>query len=217
MARLILLSCEAGEVAAKPTEGADRAPSPAEPVRRRSRRGRPGRPPLGCELRSDRVPPAKRPGVRRARVDRPCCGPSRRLRRRDRQPRRRNRAPRDLGDAGVSNGVSLRCGCVTSAKDTSREVSFHGEGFARCRGCGRRFSCRKLSALRSPSTSFAGPLPRFAGEEKSYRPPGASLKGTSLSTRMSPGRPSTRSAMMFFRISSVPPAMRSPGAHMADC
>ena len=37
---------------------------------------------------------------------------------------------------------------------------------------------------------------------------GILLNGTSLSTRMSPGRPSTRSAMMLRRISSVPPAMR---------
>src|SRR5258706_10020229 len=45
-----------------------------------------------------------------------------------------------------------------------------------------------------------------------YLPVGILLKGTSLSTRMSCGRPSTRSAMMFRRISSVPPAMRRPGA-----
>src|SRR6202789_2564908 len=40
---------------------------------------------------------------------------------------------------------------------------------------------------------------------------GILLNGTSLSTRMSPGRPSTRSAMMLRRISSVPPAMRIDG------
>src|SRR5690242_2789316 len=45
-----------------------------------------------------------------------------------------------------------------------------------------------------------------------YRPVGALLNGTSLSTRISCGRPSTRSAMMLRKISSVPPAMRRPGA-----
>src|SRR2546428_471075 len=45
-----------------------------------------------------------------------------------------------------------------------------------------------------------------------YRPLGMSLKATFLSRRTSCGRPSTRSAMMFFRISSVPPPMRMPGA-----
>ena len=40
----------------------------------------------------------------------------------------------------------------------------------------------------------------------------ASRKGTSLSTCGSFGRPSTRSPMMFFMISSVPPAMWMPGA-----
>src|SRR6204780_1411568 len=41
---------------------------------------------------------------------------------------------------------------------------------------------------------------------------GILLNGTSLSTRISPGRPSTRSAMMLRMISSVPPSMRVPGA-----
>ena len=36
---------------------------------------------------------------------------------------------------------------------------------------------------------------------------GRSFQGTSLSTRISPGRPSTRSATMFFKISDVPPSM----------
>src|SRR5579863_2750219 len=44
------------------------------------------------------------------------------------------------------------------------------------------------------------------------RPLGSLLKATSLSTRTSWGSPSTRSAMMLRRISSVPPAMRRPGA-----
>jgi alpha-1,6-mannosyltransferase len=55
-----------------------------------------------------------------------------------------------------------------------------------------------------------------AGLGSRYRPVGTSLNGTSLSTRMSPGRPSTRSAMMLRRISSVPPAMRKPGANMSE-
>src|SRR3954452_19696290 len=41
---------------------------------------------------------------------------------------------------------------------------------------------------------------------------GILLNGTSLSTRMSPGSPSTRSAMMLRMISSVPPSTRVPGA-----
>src|SRR3982075_1973749 len=46
---------------------------------------------------------------------------------------------------------------------------------------------------------------------------GILLNGTSLSTRMSPGRPSTRSAMMLRRISSVPPAMRIDGELSSIC
>src|SRR6202171_848405 len=46
---------------------------------------------------------------------------------------------------------------------------------------------------------------------------GILLNGTSLSTRMSPGGPSTRSAMMLRRISSVPPAMRMEGDLSSIC
>src|SRR6202048_746505 len=46
---------------------------------------------------------------------------------------------------------------------------------------------------------------------------GILLNDTSLSTRMSPGRPSTRSAMMLRRISSVPPAMRIDGELSSIC
>src|SRR2546428_578783 len=46
---------------------------------------------------------------------------------------------------------------------------------------------------------------------------GILLNGTSLSTRMSPGRPSTRSAMMLRRISSVPPAIRIEGELSSIC
>ena len=45
---------------------------------------------------------------------------------------------------------------------------------------------------------------------------GILLNGTSLSTRISPGRPSTRSAMMLRRISSVPPAIRIDGETAAS-
>src|SRR5438128_8085188 len=41
---------------------------------------------------------------------------------------------------------------------------------------------------------------------------GILLNGTSLSTLISPGKPSTRSAMMLRMISSVPPSTRVPGA-----
>ena len=51
-----------------------------------------------------------------------------------------------------------------------------------------------------------------AGKGGQPLPWGISAKGTFLSGRMSAGIPSTRSAMMLRRISSVPPAMRSPGA-----
>jgi hypothetical protein len=37
------------------------------------------------------------------------------------------------------------------------------------------------------------------------------MKGVFLATRMSAGSSSTRSAMMFFRISSAPLAIRPPG------
>src|ERR1700738_1150206 len=46
---------------------------------------------------------------------------------------------------------------------------------------------------------------------------GILLNGTSLSTRMSLGRPSTRSAMMLRRISSVPPAIRIDGEDNSIC
>src|SRR6202171_4848681 len=46
---------------------------------------------------------------------------------------------------------------------------------------------------------------------------GILLNGTSLSTRISPGRPSTRSAMMLRRISSVPPAIRIDGEDNSIC
>src|SRR5262249_46068463 len=46
---------------------------------------------------------------------------------------------------------------------------------------------------------------------------GILLYGTSLSTRMSPGSPRTRSAMMLRRISSVPPAMRIEGEDSSIC
>ena len=42
-------------------------------------------------------------------------------------------------------------------------------------------------------------------------PVGTSRNASTLSTRISGGIPSTRSAMMFLRISSVPPAIRIPG------
>ena len=48
------------------------------------------------------------------------------------------------------------------------------------------------------------------GNDKNRR-----VKGTSLSTRTSAGRPSTRSAMMLRRISSVPPAMRRAGEYIS--
>src|SRR5438552_14722152 len=46
---------------------------------------------------------------------------------------------------------------------------------------------------------------------------GILLNGTSLSTLISPGRPSTRSAMMLRRISSVPPAIRIDGELSSIC
>src|SRR3954463_13970972 len=46
---------------------------------------------------------------------------------------------------------------------------------------------------------------------------GILLNGTSLSTRISPGKPSTRSAMMLRRISSVPPAIRIDGEESSIC
>src|SRR6266478_6063696 len=53
---------------------------------------------------------------------------------------------------------------------------------------------------------------RLYGSIHVHRPlVGILLNGTSLSTRMSPGSPSTRSAMMLRRISSVPPATRNDG------
>jgi hypothetical protein len=43
-----------------------------------------------------------------------------------------------------------------------------------------------------------------------------SLNATSFSTRISPGSPSTRSPMMFRRISSDPPSIRVAGERTAE-
>jgi hypothetical protein len=43
-----------------------------------------------------------------------------------------------------------------------------------------------------------------------YAPLGTSLKGTPLSTRISAGKPSTRSEIILRKISSVPPSSRLP-------
>ncbi len=56
------------------------------------------------------------------------------------------------------------------------------------------------------------PRPALPPPPRYRAPVGMSVKGMSLSTRTSPGSPSTRSAMMLRMISSVPPAMRSAGA-----
>src|SRR3981189_83926 len=59
---------------------------------------------------------------------------------------------------------------------------------------------------------------RLYGSIHVHRPlVGILLNGTSLSTRKSPGRPSTRSAMMLRRISSVPPAIRIDGEDSSIC
>src|SRR5260370_24938048 len=59
---------------------------------------------------------------------------------------------------------------------------------------------------------------RLYGSIHVHRPlVGILLNGTSLSTRMSPGSPSTRSAMMLRRISSVPPAIRIDGEPSSIC
>src|SRR5215217_4324768 len=70
---------------------------------------------------------------------------------------------------------------------------------------------RKLSGQGTRATAHV-PIRRYA------RPlVGILLYGTSLSTRMSPGRPSTRSAMMLRKISSVPPAIRIEGEDSSIC
>ena len=48
--------------------------------------------------------------------------------------------------------------------------------------------------------------------ESVVRHRGRSFQGTRVSVRGSAGRPSTRSAMMFRRISEVPPSMEFPRA-----
>ena len=73
----------------------------------------------------------------------------------------------------------------------------------RC-GRARRPARRSIAARRS----FAARVRVIA-----RLPVGISRNGTSLSTRTSCGRPSTRSAMMLRMISSVPPAMRSAGEY----
>src|SRR6266700_3070125 len=66
--------------------------------------------------------------------------------------------------------------------------------------------------------AILGRVMRLWGSIHVHRPlVGILLNGTSLSTRMSPGSPSTRSAMMLRRISSVPPAMRIDGELSSIC
>src|SRR5580658_50401 len=77
-----------------------------------------------------------------------------------------------------------------------------------------------------PERPFAEPVldgadaanldPRFSWGAQRL-PVGSLLKGSSLSTRISAGSPSTRSAMMLRRISSLPPAMRRPGEKSSAC
>ncbi len=65
------------------------------------------------------------------------------------------------------------------------------------------------------NTTFQSPRRRtpilLRYQNKICHPWRTALKGLSLSTRISGGSPSTRSAMMLRKISSVPPAIRSPG------
>jgi hypothetical protein len=68
----------------------------------------------------------------------------------------------------------------------------------------------KTSYPRAPVFT-SGPAPPVPEPTAQRFPLGTLLNGTLLSTRMSPGRPSTRSAMMLRKISSEPPAMRELG------
>ena len=89
------------------------------------------------------------------------------------------------------------------------------------RGCGCRSGCRCHRRSRRWSAPQRPRPPGRSSRRRRHRSAGAQevplgtwLKGMPLSTRTSCGRPSTRSARMFSMISSVPPAMRTPGAPM---
>ena len=79
--------------------------------------------------------------------------------------------------------------------------------------------CRQLPAAAGRDAQFHARFlqhyrryKRYGGSQRPSPAHAAALNGRSLSGRRSPGRPRTRSAMMLRRISSVPPAMRSPAA-----
>src|SRR3979409_753453 len=104
-----------------------------------------------------------------------------------------------------------------------RHVENMLDGLARLRvGPERAHGVALVQQLFEHADAFFGRVARLgcvnSGIRHDYRPlVGILLNGTSLSTRMSPGRPSTRSAMTLRRISSVPPAMRIEGEDSSIC
>src|SRR4051812_349237 len=100
--------------------------------------------------------------------------------------------------------------------------SVHGSARALLVGWTKARSAVPTERLTPTHLHMVGTL-RFAhptrySERLDHRPlVGILLYGTSLSTRMSPGNPSTRSAMMLRKISSVPPAMRIEGEDSSIC
>ena len=93
-----------------------------------------------------------------------------------------------------------------------REYSVNKKGqlvvWTQFQGVSRPGDLRLQAGLR-PQARRLTPSPAPA---RQFEPVGMSLKARSRSTRISPGRVSTRSAMMLRRISSVPAAIRMPGA-----
>src|SRR4051794_24125306 len=109
-------------------------------------------------------------------------------------------------------GIDPRARLGAECGFLGRVIEIHGEPFV--------FAIQlKVSILmvrrRAPGSAFAqsGAPSRAVRTSLHDRPlVGILLNGTSLSTLMSPGKPSTRSAMMLRMISSVPPSTRVPGA-----
>jgi formylmethanofuran dehydrogenase subunit D len=118
--------------------------------------------------------------------------------------------PVRVTDRIVRGVVSLREGAWFTADAEGRDT----------RGCANVLTADR-SAPSGASTYNTGqvevepaPCPGALSASASVsRPVGTFLSAVSLSTRMSAGSRSTRSAMIIFRISSVPPPIRRPGEY----
>ncbi len=94
---------------------------------------------------------------------------------------------------------------------TSNEASLERSDMRRLRRRSPRCAC---GAAQLPTTADSAQAFEQRPNRVQPLPEGTSLNGTFLSGRMSGGMPSTRSAMMLRRISSLPPSIRFAGERM---